>query len=62
MATISMSQEVLNPNAADSGSSPSGKHRRPLWDGRIARQALLDAFMKPAKVKLIAQSVHVTRG
>ncbi|HEV2464976.1 MAG TPA: potassium-transporting ATPase subunit KdpB [Acidobacteriaceae bacterium] len=47
MATISVSQqEIVKPHDADSGGSPSGKHRRSLWDGKIARKALLDALIK----------------
>ncbi|HWH60569.1 MAG TPA: potassium-transporting ATPase subunit KdpB [Terriglobales bacterium] len=47
MATLSMNQQdVLRPETAGFGASPSGRNRRSLWDGRIARQALLDAFIK----------------
>lgn len=47
MVTIPVSrQEVLTSHVTNYGSSPSGKHCRSLWDGRIARLALLAAFLK----------------
>ena len=47
MATMSVSrQEIEKPHTADSGGGSSGKNRRSLWDGKIARQALVAAFRK----------------
>ncbi len=47
LGTISVSQhEAMTSQSAEPGTSPSGRHRRSLWDGSIARHALMDAFRK----------------
>ncbi len=43
MATAPMTQRM---EVSQSVSPRPGKYRRPLWDGKIVRQALLDAFKK----------------
>lgn len=43
MATAPMTQRM---EVSQSVSPRPGKHRRSLWDGKIVRQALLDAFKK----------------
>src|SRR6185437_2140298 len=46
MATLSVSRQEIETQRPVDGGSPSGKHRTSLWDGRIARHALIDAFKK----------------
>ena len=47
MVALAVSQQqIVRPHTADSGGDSSGKNGRSLWDGKIARQALVDAFGK----------------
>lgn len=57
MATLSVNQQIVVPHAADSGGSSSGKNRRSLWDGRIARQALVDACRKLSPLTMMRNPV-----
>ena len=46
MATLSVSHQEIETQQPLDGGSPSGKRRTSLWNGRIARHALVDAFKK----------------
>ena len=48
MATAPMTQRMV---VSQSVSPRSGKPRRPLWEGKIVRQALLDAALTLVRTK-----------